>query len=38
MKLIKYIKSLYVNYKRNRKYKQRIKELKKRDPYNYKNF
>lgn len=38
MKLIKYIKSLYINYKRNQKYKQRIKELKKRDPYNYKNF
>lgn len=38
MKLIKYFKDLYKNYKRNKLYKKKIKELKKRDPFTYKNF
>jgi hypothetical protein len=38
MKIIEYFKSLIRNWKRNREYKKRIKELKKRDPFNYKNF
>lgn len=38
MKLVNYIKSLYRDYKRNRLYKKKIKELKKRDPFTYKNF
>lgn len=38
MRLIKYIKNLYVKYKKNRLYKRKIKQLKKRDPFTYKNF
>lgn len=36
--IIKYIKRIYRNWKRNREYNRRIKELKKRDPFTYKNF
>ena len=38
MKIINYLKNLYRNYKRNRLYKKKIKELKKREPFSYKNF
>ena len=38
MKIINYFKNLYRNYKRNKLYKKKIKELKKRDPFTYKNF
>ena len=38
MNIIKYFKSLYRKWKRNKEYKKRIEELKKRDPFNYKNF
>ena len=37
-KLFSMLKKLYNNWKRDREYKKRIKELKKRDPFNYKNF
>ena len=37
-KLFSALKKLYINWKRDREYKKRIKELKKRDPFNYKNF
>ena len=36
--LIKKIKKLYLDWKFDRAYKKKIKELKKRDPFNYKNF
>ena len=38
MKLIKFIKNLIFKWKQNRKYKKKLKELKKRDPFIYKNF
>ena len=38
MKIINYIKKLIRDWKRNREYKKKIKELKKRDPFHYKNF
>lgn len=37
-KLFSTLKKLYRNWKRDREYKKRIEELKKRDPFNYKNF
>jgi len=36
--MIKYIKQLYKKWKRDREFKKKIKELKKRDPFNYTNF
>jgi len=36
--IIQYFKNLYRKWKNNREYKRRIKELKKRDPFTYKNF
>ena len=38
MKFIQWIKGLIYNWKMERRYKKKIKELKKRDPYTYKNF
>ena len=38
MRLLNYLKNLYKNYKKNRLYQKKIKELKKRDPFSYKNF
>lgn len=38
MRLFNYLKNLYVNYKKNKLYQKKIKELKKRDPFSYKNF
>ena len=38
MKLINFIKNLIFKWKQNRKYKKKLKELKKRDPFIYKNF
>lgn len=32
------IKQLYVKFKKDRLYKKKLKELKKRDPFNYPNF
>ena len=37
-KLFSILKKFYRNWKRDREYKKRIEELKKRDPFNYKNF
>jgi len=36
--IINWIKLKYQNWKRERAYKKKIKELKKRDPFTYKNF
>jgi len=36
--VIKFIKKIYRDWKFNREYKKKIKELKKRDPFNYRNF
>ena len=36
--MIKYIKEKFQQWKKNREYKRKIKELRKRDPFNYKNF
>lgn len=36
--MIKKILKLYQNWKFNRAYNKKMKELKKRDPFNYKNF
>lgn len=38
MKLIKWIKAKIANWKKDREFKKKIKELKKRDPFNYTNF
>ena len=38
MKLIKFIKSLISKYKKEKEYKKKLAELKKRDPFTYKNF
>lgn len=38
MKIIRYFKKLYSNYKKTKLYNKKIKELKKRDPFSYKNF
>jgi hypothetical protein len=37
-KLIQKIKTLILNYKKQKKLKKKIKELQKRDPFIYKNF
>jgi|TARA_B100000212_G_scaffold199285_2_gene150328 hypothetical protein len=38
MKFINWIKAKIWAWKKNREYKKRIAELKKRDPFTYKNF
>lgn len=38
MKIIKWIKAKIWAYKKNKEYKKKIEELKKRDPFTYKNF
>lgn len=38
IRLIKWIKKLISDYKSERAYQKKIKELKKRDPFNYTNF
>lgn len=38
MKVVNYLKNLYKSYKKRKLYKKKIKELKKRDPFIYKNF
>lgn len=38
MRLIKWIKAKIWEYKREKEYKKKIAELKKRDPFTYKNF
>lgn len=38
MKLIRTLKNFFIQWKKNREYKKRIEELKRRDPFNYKNF
>lgn len=38
MKFIEAIKNLYKNWKKKRQFKKKIEELKKRDPFTYKNF
>ena len=38
MKLINWIKDKIYQYKKEKEYKKKIKELKKRDPFTYKNF
>jgi hypothetical protein len=38
MKIIKIIKHWYKQWKAQKVYKQKIRELKNRDPFNYKNF
>lgn len=38
MKLIKIVKAWIFNWKQKRKFKKKIKELRKRDPFIYKNF
>lgn len=38
MRLINWIKLQIWRWKKNREYERKIKELKKRDPFNYKNF
>ena len=36
--MIKYLKRKFQEWKKEREYKRKIKELRKRDPFNYKNF
>jgi hypothetical protein len=38
MKLIQWIKAKIWEYKKEKEYKKKIAELKKRDPFTYKNF
>ena len=38
MKIFKWIKNKVLEYKREKEFKKKIKELKKRDPFTYKNF
>lgn len=38
MKVIRWIKNKIWEYKREKEYKKKIAELKKRDPFTYKNF
>ena len=38
MRLIRWIKSKIWEYKREKEYQKKIAELKKRDPFTYKNF
>jgi hypothetical protein len=36
--MIEYLKRKFQEWKKEREYKRKIKELRKRDPFNYKNF
>lgn len=38
MKIIRWVKAKIWAFKKNREYKKKIKELKKRDPFTYKHF
>ncbi len=38
MKFLQAIKNLYKNWKKKREFKKKLEELKKRDPFIYKNF
>jgi hypothetical protein len=38
MNIIKWVKDKIYQYKKEKEYKRKIKELKKRDPFTYKNF
>lgn len=38
MKIINWFKAKFLAYKKNKEYKKKIKELKKRDPFTYKHF
>jgi len=38
MNIINWIKDKIYQYKKEKEYKRKIKELKKRDPFTYKNF
>ena len=38
MKIFKWLKNKVLEYKREKEFKKKIKELKKRDPFTYKNF
>ena len=38
MRLVKWIKGKIWNWKREREFKRKLAELKKRDPFTYKNF
>lgn len=38
MKILKYIRNKIAEIKRELAYRKKLKELKKRDPFNYKNF
>ena len=38
MKIINWIKDKIRTFKRERKFKKRLKEMKKRDPFTYKNY
>lgn len=38
MKIIRFLKNKILEFKRNREFKRKLKELKKRDPFTYKNF
>lgn len=38
MNIVKWIKKKYWAYKKEKEYKRKIEELKKRDPFIYKNF
>lgn len=38
MNILKYLKQLFFRFKNEREYRKKIKILKKRDPFTYKNF
>ena len=38
MNLIEWIKNKYKSYTKKKEYQKKIEELRKRDPFNYKNF
>ena len=38
MNIIKFFRNKYSQWKRNREYKRKLKQLKERDPFTYKNF
>ena len=38
MKLLKYIKAYFAKRKKEKEFKAKLAELRKRDPFNYKNF
>jgi hypothetical protein len=35
MKIIQWIKGIWLDYKRKKRYKEKLRELKKRDPFTY---